>query len=81
MTAWLYVGWCPCGFVCHSAYFGCCDRCEQAELAASNKKKFLVECSYFEVYNEILYDLLDPARKAGQASHGRGLDIKVRHSM
>jgi len=50
----------------------------QAELAASDEKKFLVQCSYFEVYNEFLYDLLDPKRKSGKGAAGHGLDIKAR---
>ena len=37
-------------------------------------KLFLVTCSYFEIYNEVISDLLDPsAKKKGTAA---GLDVK-----
>ena len=37
---------------------------------AEGKKKFMVICSYFEIYNEMLRDLLDPAR--GEKKRGPG---------
>ncbi|RLN52494.1 hypothetical protein BBJ29_001108 [Phytophthora kernoviae] len=37
-------------------------------------KRFLVECSYFEIYNEIIYDLLDSSGN-GKKNKG-GLEIK-----
>ena len=38
-------------------------------------RKFLVQVSYFEIYNEILYDLLDP-RPRKEKEKGGGLQIK-----
>ncbi len=38
--------------------------------SADGKKKFMVICSYFEIYNEMLRDLLDPAR--GVVKRGPG---------
>lgn len=37
-------------------------------------RKFLVMCSYFEIYNEILFDLLNPVADRGKL--GGGLQIK-----
>lgn len=37
-------------------------------------RKFLVMCSYFEIYNEIIFDLLNPV--ADRAKLGGGLQIK-----
>jgi hypothetical protein len=46
------------------------------EETAKKEKQFLVEASYFEIYNEIIYDLLDPTRKAGTKSKENSLQIK-----
>jgi hypothetical protein len=35
--------------------------------------QFLVTCSYFEIYNEVIYDLLDPDNRNKK---GKGLEIK-----
>lgn len=40
------------------------------ESTAAPEKKFLVQCSYFEIYNEVVYDLLDPSSKR------QGLDVR-----
>lgn len=46
----------------------------QEEILLHPTKSFLVECSYFEIYNEIIYDLLDgTGNKKGK---GAGLEIK-----
>ena len=45
------------------------------EREANPKKKFLVTCSYLEIYNEMLYDLLVPARR-GPRGDVKGLEIK-----
>ena len=39
-------------------------------------KTIFSEASYFEIYNEIIYDLLDPTRKPGQKSKENSLQIK-----
>jgi len=39
-------------------------------------KKFLVQCSYFEIYNEVVYDLLDPTRRAACKAGGTALEIR-----
>eukprot|EP00944_MAST-04C_sp_MAST-4C-sp1_P004926 g4926.t1 len=46
------------------------------EETAKKEKQYLVEASYFEIYNEIIYDLLDPTRKPGQKSKENSLQIK-----
>ena len=46
------------------------------EETEKKEKQFLVEASYFEIYNEIIYDLLDPTRKAGTKSKENSLQIK-----
>jgi len=44
------------------------------EKEKDKNKLFLVTCSYFEIYNEVISDLLDPSsKKKGSAS---GLDVK-----
>ncbi|OWZ23501.1 Kinesin [Phytophthora megakarya] len=44
------------------------------ERVDSPNKRFLVECSFFEIYNEIIYDLLDSSGN-GKKNKG-GLEIK-----
>ncbi|GMF16112.1 unnamed protein product [Phytophthora lilii] len=44
------------------------------ERVESPNKRFLVECSFFEIYNEIIYDLLDSSGN-GKKNKG-GLEIK-----
>nr|CCA14207.1 kinesinlike protein putative [Albugo laibachii Nc14] len=46
----------------------------QEEVLLHPTKSFLVECSYFEIYNEIIYDLLDGS--GNKKSKGAGLEIK-----
>lgn len=46
----------------------------QAEKAANPNKLFLVECSFFEIYNEIIYDLLDAS--GNSKKNKGGLEIK-----
>ena len=43
--------------------------------ASSEEKLYLVQCSYFEIYNEIVYDLLDPRPRKDKERSG-GLQIK-----
>ena len=45
----------------------------EAEKKRCPEKKVLITCSYFEIYNEILYDLLVPNR---DKSRQKGLEIK-----
>ncbi|CAM9913119.1 unnamed protein product, partial [Laminaria digitata] len=40
---------------------------------ADANKMFLVTCSYFEIYNEVVYDLLDPNNRKRK---GAGLEIR-----
>ncbi|KAG5177677.1 P-loop containing nucleoside triphosphate hydrolase protein [Tribonema minus] len=44
-----------------------------AETAANPDIHFLVTCSYFEIYNEVVYDLLDPDNRKNK---GAGLEIR-----
>jgi kinesin family protein 1/kinesin family protein 3/17 len=46
----------------------------EEEKVAFVEKRFLVVCSFFEIYNEIIYDLLDD--KARQNSSAGGLQVK-----
>jgi kinesin family protein 1/kinesin family protein 3/17 len=49
----------------------------EREKEASPGKKFLVVCSYFEIYNEMIRDLLDPASSfTGRGASRSGLQIK-----
>ncbi|CAM9881919.1 unnamed protein product, partial [Chrysoparadoxa australica] len=45
----------------------------KGEKAADPNKMFLVTCSYFEIYNEVVYDLLDPDNRTKK---GAGLEVK-----
>lgn len=45
-----------------------------AELQEGTTRKFLVMCSFFEIYNEIIFDLLNPV--ADRSKLGGGLQIK-----
>ncbi|OQS07958.1 kinesin [Thraustotheca clavata] len=45
-----------------------------AEKTNNPNKLFLVECSFFEIYNEIIYDLLDSS--ASKDKKNKGLEIK-----
>eukprot|EP00401_Gymnodinium_catenatum_P075111 CAMPEP_0117526972 /NCGR_PEP_ID=MMETSP0784-20121206/36559_1 /TAXON_ID=39447 /ORGANISM="" /LENGTH=584 /DNA_ID=CAMNT_0005323213 /DNA_START=11 /DNA_END=1762 /DNA_ORIENTATION=+ len=47
------------------------ERIEQEQVGT---RKFLVMCSYFEIYNEIIFDLLNPV--SDRAKLGGGLQIK-----
>lgn len=49
------------------------QRVEQ-ETRENEGKKFLVQCSYFEIYNEIIFDLLNPPTEKGKLQGG--LQIK-----
>ena len=44
----------------------------QEEKAKDENKLFLITCSYFEIYNEVISDLLDPSTKKKSS----GLDVK-----
>jgi kinesin family protein 1/kinesin family protein 3/17 len=46
-----------------------------SETAANASRLFLVQCSYFEIYNEIIYDLLDPRNRKDKEKSG-GLQVK-----
>ncbi|KAF0715824.1 hypothetical protein AaE_011251 [Aphanomyces astaci] len=46
----------------------------QVEKANDPNKLFLVECSFFEIYNEIIYDLLDSS--SAKDKKNKGLEIK-----
>lgn len=46
----------------------------RAEKAENPNKLFLVECSFFEIYNEIIYDLLDAS--GNSKKNKGGLEIK-----
>ena len=46
---------------------------ERIQHLKSETKLYLVQCSYFEIYNEIVYDLLDPRPHSDQKG---GLQIK-----
>lgn len=46
----------------------------KAEMAASDTRRFLVCCSFLEIYNEVIYDLLVPRNK--QSKGGGGLEIR-----
>jgi len=45
-----------------------------AEETSSSTRRFLVQCSYFEIYNEIIFDLLNPV--SDRTKLGGGLQIK-----
>merc|ERR1740138_344448 len=45
-----------------------------AEEQSGTTRKFLVMCSYFEIYNEIIFDLLNP--ESDRSKLGGGLQIK-----
>mmetsp|Transcript_57346 Transcript_57346/g.166485 ORF Transcript_57346/g.166485 Transcript_57346/m.166485 type:complete len:1154 (+) Transcript_57346:139-3600(+) len=47
---------------------------EKIKIEQVGTKKFLVMCSYFEIYNEIIFDLLNPVADRGKL--GGGLQIK-----
>lgn len=47
---------------------------EITEKQANSTRKFLVMCSFFEIYNEIIFDLLNPV--ADRSKLGGGLQIK-----
>ena len=44
---------------CFAHIFGCLEQGEEG-------KRFLVRCSYLEIYNEEVYDLLIDFKKSGQ---------------
>merc|ERR1711965_1122887 len=41
-------------------------------------KLFLVTCSFLEIYNEVLYDLLDPTATRGTAKNRKDSHIDVK---
>lgn len=41
--------------------------------SSANHKKFLVQCSFFEIYNEVVYDLLGARRRSEQP---QGLEVR-----
>jgi len=45
-----------------------------AEMSANSSRRYLVMCSYFEIYNEIIFDLQNPPSDKGKL--GGGLQIK-----
>eukprot|EP00930_Biecheleria_cincta_P047929 TRINITY_DN33328_c0_g1_i1.p1 TRINITY_DN33328_c0_g1~~TRINITY_DN33328_c0_g1_i1.p1 ORF type:complete len:1174 (+),score=312.87 TRINITY_DN33328_c0_g1_i1:164-3685(+) len=47
---------------------------EIAEKQSNSTRRFLVMCSFFEIYNEIIFDLLNPV--ADRSKIGGGLQIK-----
>ncbi|KAJ1460123.1 P-loop containing nucleoside triphosphate hydrolase protein [Pelagophyceae sp. CCMP2097] len=47
----------------------------RAETTEHADRRFLVQCSYFEIYNEIIFDLLDPTPRKEKEKAG-GLAIK-----
>lgn len=50
-----------------------------AELqAADPEKKFLVTCSFLEIYNEVLYDLLDPTARGGTSKSRKDSTIEIK---
>jgi hypothetical protein len=60
-------------------------------LEGGSETKFLLTCSYLEIYNEVLYDLLQPTKKslppragshgALKGAEGGGLEIKEHASL
>mmetsp|Transcript_32302 Transcript_32302/g.74920 ORF Transcript_32302/g.74920 Transcript_32302/m.74920 type:complete len:1189 (+) Transcript_32302:78-3644(+) len=44
------------------------------DMVASSTRRFLVMCSYFEIYNEIIFDLLNPVQDRSKL--GGGLQVK-----
>lgn len=50
-----------------------------AEKQANSTRRFLVMCSFFEIYNEIIFDLLNPV--ADRSKVGGGLQIKEHPAM
>ena len=47
------------------------------EKESFKNKLFLVTCSYFEIYNEVISDLLDPSSRKGQhKQNSAGLEVK-----
>jgi len=44
------------------------------EQQSSGTRRFLVQCSYFEIYNEIIFDLLNPV--SDRSKLGGGLQVK-----
>ena len=49
-----------------------------ASTEANPGKKFLVTCSFMEIYNEVLYDLLDPTATRGTAKSRKDSHIDVK---
>ena len=49
-----------------------------ASTAENPNKLFLVTCSFMEIYNEVLYDLLDPTatRGTGKSKKDSHIDVK-----
>lgn len=45
--------------------------------AAEPERKFLVTCSFLEIYNEVLYDLLDPAMKKGTSKDKKTAHLDI----
>lgn len=46
----------------------------EEQVAAINTRRFLVMCSFFEIYNEIIFDLLNPCQDRSKL--GAGLQVK-----
>lgn len=58
----------------------CCEiytKIGELQLANPNVK-FLITCSFLEIYNEVLYDLLDPTLKAGTAKKKGDTQLDVK---
>ena len=49
-----------------------------ASTAENPNKLFLVTCSFMEIYNEVLYDLLDPTATRGTAKSRKDSHIDVK---
>ena len=49
-----------------------------ASTATNPDKKFLVTCSFMEIYNEVLYDLLDPTATRGTNKSRKDSHIDVK---
>lgn len=45
--------------------------------AAEPERKFLVTCSFLEIYNEVLYDLLDPAMRKGTSKDKKTAHLDI----
>ena len=49
-----------------------------AEQSTNPEKKWLVTCSFMEIYNEVLYDLLDPSVGKGSNKQKKDSNIEIK---